>query len=312
MDKRKLMMDLAEGRASSSVPAAFFLHFDEEHKRGQAAVEKHLEYFRATDMDFVKIQYEHPFPSLPEIKKPRDWAGIPVLPPEHFAEPLEVITGIVKAVRKEALVVVTLYSALMHAGHAVGRDLLTAHIDEDPLATAKGLERIAQSILILVRACVKAGVDGFYMSTQGGEAGRFKDPSVFSKAIRPSDLLVMNEAQRLCSFNILHVCDYHGEYADLAPYADYPGHLVNCGTRLGGRELRPTEVARVFNRPFLGGMDRHGVIVHGTKEDIRREVKSVIEKAPPLFALGADCTVPSDLPWENVRVAIDAAHESRR
>jgi uroporphyrinogen decarboxylase len=59
-------------------------------------------------------------------------------------------------------------------------------------------------------------------------------------------------------------------------------------------------------------MDRHGVIVHGTKEEIRREVKSVIEKAPPLFVLGADCTVPSDLPWENVREAINAAHESMR
>jgi uroporphyrinogen decarboxylase len=200
----------------------------------------------------------------------------------------------------------------MHAGHAVGRDLLTAHLDEDPAATAAGLERIAQSILIFVRACVKAGVDGFYMSTQGGEAGRFKDPGVFARAIRPSDLQVMSEIQRTCAFSILHVCDYHGEYAELSPYTDYPGQLVNCGTRLSGRTIEPAEIARLFNRPFLGGMDRHGLIVNGSADDIRREVKRVIEKAPPLFVLGADCTVPSDLPLGNLKAAIDTAHESRR
>ncbi len=246
------------------------------------------------------------------MKQPRDWSRIPVLKADYFAEPLEVVSGIVKAVKKEAVVVITLYSALMHAGHAVGRDLLTAHLDEDPAATAAGLERIAQSILVFVRGCVKAGVDGFYMSTQGGEAGRFKDPTVFAKAIRPSDLLVMSEIQRTCGFNILHVCDYHGEYADLTPYADYPGHIVNCGTRLSGRSMEPAEIARLFNRPFLGGMDRHGVIVSGSRSDIRREVRKVIEKAPALFALGADCTVPSDIPWDNLRSAIDTAHESRR
>ena len=312
MDKRSLMLDLAAGKAVDYVPAAFFLHFDEKHHRGQAAVDRHLEYFRATGMDFVKIQYEHPFPAMPDIKHPRDWARMPVFAPDYFAEPLEVVSGIVKTVKKEAVVVVTLYSALMHAGHAVGRDLLTAHLDENPVATAIGLERIAQSILLFVRGCVNAGVDGFYMSTQGGEARRFKDSSVFAKAIRPSDLQVMSEIQRTCSFNILHVCDYNGEYADLSPYTDYPGHLVNCGTTLSGRTIAPAEIARLFKRPFLGGMDRHGVIASGSQEEIRREVRKVIEKAPPLFALGADCTVPSDIPWENLRAAIDTAHESRR
>ena len=39
------------------VPAAFFTHFDPAYHFGEAAVRKHLEYFRATGMDFVKIQY---------------------------------------------------------------------------------------------------------------------------------------------------------------------------------------------------------------------------------------------------------------
>jgi uroporphyrinogen decarboxylase len=312
MTKRDRMLELAAGNATPGyVPAAFFLHFGPAWSRGQPAVDRHLEYFRATGMDFVKIQYEHPWPALPGVKKPDDWARITPPGPDHFEEPLAVIAGIVKAARKDAVVIVTLYSPFMHAGHATSGELLTDHLSKDPAAVAAGLRKIAQSVLLLVRGCVKAGVDGFYMSTQGGEAGRFASPRVFTEGIMPSDLLVMEEVQRTCAFTILHVCDYHGIYEDLAPYRDYPGHIVNTGVRLSAGPVTPKQAAEVFNRPVMGGMDRHGILVTGTKEQIRAEVSSVLRDAPPLFALGADCTVPADIPWENLRTAIDTAHAGR-
>src|SRR5271169_1041082 len=194
MNLRETMLGIAENKVTPGyVPAAFFLHFDPAFHRGQPAVDRHLEYFRATGMDFVKVQYEHPFPAMPQIKRPADWATIPRLDAQYFAEPLEVISGIVKAVKREALVVVTLYSAVMHAGHAASRELLTEHLEQDPDGTVKGLHIIDESILVFVRECVKRGVDGFYASTQGGEAGRFRDPSLFTRYLKPIDLLVMNE-----------------------------------------------------------------------------------------------------------------------
>ncbi len=51
------MLRLAAGPTEPGyVPAAFFLHLDGQHHRGQPAVDLHLEYFRATEMDFIKIQ----------------------------------------------------------------------------------------------------------------------------------------------------------------------------------------------------------------------------------------------------------------
>jgi uroporphyrinogen decarboxylase len=309
MNRRSLMLDLAHGRKTPGcVPAAFFLHFDEAHRRSQAAVDRHLEFFRATGMDLVKIQYEHPFPRMPEIRRPRDWRDMKPLPTDHFEEPLAVVDGIVKAAGREAVVVVTLYSALMLAGQAAGRDLLTAHLEEDPESTAEGVRRIAESLLGFVRGCVSRGVDGFYASTQGGEAGRFTDPTLFARFIKPCDLLVMEEIRRTCACSILHVCDYHGRYADLQPYADYPGQIVNCGTALSGGSLEPRDIAALFNRPFMGGMDRLGIIATGPREEIQREARRLIGGAPDLFMLGADCTVPPGTPWDNLAAAIGAAH----
>ncbi len=312
MNKRALMLDLAAGKKPGRyVPAAFFLHFDPAHHRGKAAVDRHLEFFHATGMDLVKMQYEHPYPKLSDVRKPGDWTRVPRLTADHYAEPLEVVSGLVKAAGREAVVVVTLYSAVMLASQATSRDLVTAHLDEEPQSVTAGLMRIAENILVFVRECAKRGLDGFYMSTQGGEAGRFRDPSTFTRFIKPSDLLVMREIERTFAFNILHVCDYHGEYDDLDPYADYPGHIVNCGMRLRSGPLTPKQVAARFGRPFMGGMNRLGILATGTKEQVRAEAASVLREAPDLFMLGADCTVPSDTSWENLKTAIDVAHEGR-
>ena len=34
-------------------------------KKGKPAIDKHMEYYRYTGMDFVKIQYESVFPPIP-------------------------------------------------------------------------------------------------------------------------------------------------------------------------------------------------------------------------------------------------------
>jgi uroporphyrinogen decarboxylase len=291
------------------IPAAFFIHFDPAYHFGEAAVKKHLEYFRATGMDFVKIQYEKTFPQIPAIKRPADWAAMPSYPLEFYEPVLSAVRGLVKAAKPEALVLMTLYSPFMCAGHTTSLPMLTAHLEESPDAVRKGLEAITESLMRFVKECVRIGVDGFYASTQGGEAGRFSNPAVFTRHVKPFDLVLMNEMKRSCPFNILHVCDYNAPYSDLSPFVDYPGHVVNCNPQLTGRTLPWGEIARMFGRPCMGGMDRHGLIAKAGPAEIGREVTRVLNEASRPFMLGADCTLPGDIRWESIRAAIDAAHD---
>jgi len=308
-NKRDAMMALLDkGARQDYVPAAFFLHFDPAFHFGQPAVRKHLEYFRHTGMDFVKIQYERTFPPLPEIKRPEDWRKVPSYKLDFYQPVLEAVQGLVTEAKKEALVLVTLYSPFMCAGHATSLPLLTAHLQENPEPVRKGLESITDSLMLFVRECIRLGVDGFYASTQGGEAGRFTDPQVFSRHVKPFDLVLMNEMNRSCPFNILHVCDYNGPYADLSPYLDYPGHVVNCNPQLTTGKLSWKDIARMFKRPCMGGLDRHGVIASGSGEQVGKAAAAALKEATPPFVLGADCTLPADANWDNIRAAVAAAH----
>src|SRR5262245_6169544 len=109
MDKRAMMLSLAHDTAAPDyLPAAFFLHFDSAYHRGQAAIDRHLEFFRATGMDFVKIQYEQVLPPGPPIRAPEDWANVPLYPDAFFEEPVRVAEGLVRATKAEALVIMTL------------------------------------------------------------------------------------------------------------------------------------------------------------------------------------------------------------
>lgn len=309
MNKRDTMLSLIDDATSPAyIPAAFFLHFDSAYHQGQAAIDKHLEFFRATGMDFVKIQYEQPFPASTPIHKPEDWAHAPLCSEEFFDATIHVVEGLVKAARSDALVIVTLYSPFMWAAHLAD---ITNHLKENPEAAKKGLEIMTENVLTLVRGCKRAGVDGFYASSQGGEAFRFHDTNIFEKYIKPTDLAVWDELSS-CSFNILHICDYEGGYDDLAPFLDYPGHVVNSSLKVGEQTLTPEDASHLFGRPFMGGMERKGVLATGNTESIQQAVTDVLAQAPEQFVLAADCTVPSDTPWENLRTAIETAHRHRQ
>jgi uroporphyrinogen decarboxylase len=169
---------------------------------------------------------------------------------------------------------------------------------------------MTENVLALLRGCRRVGVDGFYVSTQGGEAFRFPGTDLFQKYIKPTDLAVWNEIQS-CIFNVLHICDYAGSYDDLTPFLDYPGNVVNCSLKVGEQTIGPRNLAEMFGRPFMGGLERKGVIATGSLDDIRQAADVVLAEAPERFILAADCTVPSDTPWEHLKTAIDTAHHSR-
>jgi len=289
-------------------PAAFFLHFDKDHKLGSAAAARHLEYFQATDMDFVKVQYEREYTRVPFLQKPSDWSKLTPRGLDFYEPQIDTLRQIVKAKKRDALIIMTLYSPFMWAGHSATLPVLLRHMEEDPHAVKRGLDTLVESQLLFIRACVAAGVDGFYMSTQGSETGQLSSPSLFLDYVKPSDLVGMKEAASRCAFNIVHVCDYNGPYSSYDAVLDYPGQVVSCCPRLTGGTLSWQQISALFGRPGMGGMERKGLIFSGSLEEIRREARRVVEGAPRRFILGADCTVPGDTDWSRIRAAIDAAH----
>jgi uroporphyrinogen decarboxylase len=309
-NKRERMLGWLAGQSTPNyTPAAFFLHFGNDYKSGSAAAKRHLEFFRETDMDFLKIQFEQTYSRQEFLQKPADWSKLKLARLDFYEPLLQTVRELVKAEKKNSLILMTLYSPFMCAGHCATAPVLLQHLEENPEAVKKGLEILTESQLLFVRACIKEGVDGFYTSTQGSEARRFSTPAIFSKYVKPFDLVSMKEIATACPFNILHVCDYVAPYANYDAVYDYPGHVVNCNVKLSDRQISEQEITKLFKRPFMGGLDRHGIISTGTPAQVEAEIRQVVSNSPRPFILGADCTVEADTNWDRLKHAISVAHQ---
>jgi uroporphyrinogen decarboxylase len=309
-NKRDRMLAWLAGQgAPNYTPAAFFLHFGNDYKSGPAAAKRHLEFFRHTGMDFLKIQFEQTYSRQEFLQKPADWSKLKLAKLDFYEPLLQTVRELVRAEKKNSLILMTLYSPFMCAGHCATAPVLLQHLEENPEAVRKGLEILTASQLLFVRACIKEGVDGFYTSTQGSEAKRFSNPAIFTKYVKPFDLVSMKEISTACPFNILHVCDYVAPYANYDAVIDYPGHVVNCNVKLAERQISGQEITSLFKRPFMGGLDRHGIVTTGTPAQVEAEIRQVVKNSPRPFLLGADCTVEADTNWDRLQHAISVAHQ---
>jgi len=310
--KRDLMMQVLDMSAKPDyIPAGFFMHFG---VKGDAAVKAHLEYFRATDMDFVKIQYdEKELPRNDQIKTPKDWVKMPILTEEWFEPHLYLLKNLIKELKNEAMIIQTMYSPYQVAKQAVPWELLVEHVKQDAESVCRGMENITLSIMHFANAAARIGVDGFYTCAQGGETNRVADHSLFNRAIKNFDMILYKEVAQLVPYNMLHICDYDGNYEDFAKkFNDYPGQVINVPLAADNKPLSLSDAAKIFNRPVMGGLDRHGAINTGTPEDVKKATIEVLKSAPANVILSANCTVDKKTtPIENIKTAIKTAHEFR-
>ena len=102
--RERLLQVLDQSRPNEYVPAAFFLHF--ENKLGRKAVQDHKDFYRATNMDFVKVFYEIIVPKL-EINSGKDWEKVPVYGEDFFEPQVAVIEDLAKEFNGEAFILPT-------------------------------------------------------------------------------------------------------------------------------------------------------------------------------------------------------------
>jgi uroporphyrinogen decarboxylase len=306
MNKVERVRAALAGAEVDRVPASFWFHFPRDKARGEASVKAHLDYYRASGIDFLKIMNEHPYQANINLKTPADWRQVRPAPlsSSFYQGQLDEIKRIVDALQGECLTVTTIFGPFSSGNHAAN-NLVTEHLKTDPAPVSQGLAAIAESLAEFAVACVEAGASGIYYSAQGGEADRFTEEA-FLRYIKPHDLTVLNAVKDDGEFHLLHICKDH---IRLPLYADYPGHAVNWAATKNNLNLK--EGQALFKRPVVGGMGDRGIIVDGSPEAIQGAVQKVIaDFGARGLIVGADCTLPTDIAVDNIRLAVEATARS--
>jgi uroporphyrinogen decarboxylase len=286
--------------------------------------ERHIEYYRATGLDIMKVMNDTGYAPVGTVKieRPEDWAHLQPTPLSDpaFQSHMEGLRGIVEAIGDEVLIMTTAFNpynqavAILRASDpnkyevsGDAREALLHHLRTNPRPVMEGLQVIAEDLAGYYRACItETGINGIYYSAQGGERDLMSDAE-HGSYVKPYDLHVLNEVGEVAEFIVGHYC---GKGINLERFVDYPVQMANWAHQSDNLSL--SEGKRLFGgMPVLGGLDERGPLVYGPREALREEVRAAVaemsapdETYPPRgFMLGAGCTVPGDTDLDNLTYA---------
>ena len=323
MNKKERLMAVLNHQKPDRIPVGFWFHFEGEQADGDACVKAHVNYYRESGIDFIKIMSDGlGYPLRATIRCAADWRNVQPLPKNDpfFEKTVERCAAINALVGEECYTFYNFFSPFnivracdVFTPEALqGRtwdETVMAHLREDPDAMRHALNVIAGDLAVLAERVIhEGGCLGIYQSLQGAEKGRMSREE-YDSIVKPSDMIVINAFNAVSPYNLLHMCSWAGFPNNLDYWKDYPCRVKNWGT--GVEELPIWDGVSYFgpDTVLLGGLDnrRDHPLYCGNKEQVQQEVRNVLSHMGDTpFILGADCTVPNTIDLDHIRWVIEA------
>lgn len=319
MTKRERVIHAIKGLPVDAVPVSFSVHFPKDRRHGETAVEDHLRFFRETDTDIQKLMNENLTPDMGPIQVPEDWKQVKTMTMQdaYMQEQMELTKRVLDLSDPDAFRIGTLHgicASTIHPiehryGYVEVRQMLCDHLRQNKGPVLDAMKRIADVQCELARSYVEAGMDGVYYAALGGEDRFFTDEE-FAEYMEPFDKQIMSAIREAGGNVLLHICKdglNMRRYASYGSFAD----VVNWGVYEAPYSLEDGK--KLFDGcAILGGLahDRESVLYKGDEEQIRAAVHQLIkENGREKFIIGADCTMPGDIPYAKLRAVVEAARE---
>ncbi|MEC5318132.1 hypothetical protein VSX61_04185 [Brenneria populi subsp. brevivirga] len=328
-NKRQIFFDSLDNK-NETVLASIWHHFlnsDEQvyGYRNDAVIKKNIiaqqQFYHKNRPDFTKIMSDafllHPSVLNTEINSVQDFKNIQSIggDNEWIIKQVEAIKAIVSSYHGEIASIYNIFAPAYYFRLKFDmvdndRNKFPRLVEEDPYLFSLALDRIADDITLLVEKLInEAHIDGIYLCVQSVQSPTFSEEN-YHKYIEPSQLRVLNSANQLSDYNVLHICGFEGRVNDLRHFAHYPIKAVNWATCVENISLE--EGKRIFpGKALLGGFDNRtqGALYQGLLDEIEKQTKEIIAKNGKAgLLLGADCSVPKETDFKNIQFAARIAN----
>ena len=318
MTKKERVLAAVRGEEPDAIPSCFSLHFPKACNSGEAGVKAHLDFFRETDTDILKIMNENLVPNYGPMNHADQYESLLPAFGTHdpwMQEQLDFTRRILDRCEPGAFTLGTLHGITASALHPLekmgfsyeeARTLQVSLLRENPKKMLSAFQRIADGMCELARGYIEAGVDAVYYAALGGERCYFTDEE-FAEWIEPFDKQIMAAVREAGGYCFLHICK---SGLNMERYRDYHSacDVVNWGIYEAPMSLE--EGRRLFpGKTVMGGLpNRHGVLVDGDANAVRAAVRDVIAAwGRRGLIIGADCTLATEQDLSLVRAAVEAA-----
>jgi uroporphyrinogen decarboxylase len=294
-------------------PFSFWYHFGLQHMPGRKYAEAQIDFYRAFDVDFIKIMNDYPYPlprGLDVLVTEEDWKRVePVAgSDECWVEQLEALSIINREIGKEVPFVETIFSPWTTAR----RLTRTGDIGEArlryPETLLSAMDAIATSLADYAVEAIERGAAGIFLSL-GAATDDVMTAEDYKIWGRPFDLRVLNAVAESV-FNVLHI---HGKRIHFDTLLDYPVQALNWShftTAPSLKDARPRT-----RKAILGGVNEATIDYRSASEVENQVVHALAEVGPRGLMVTPGCTVPTDTPVRSllgIKSALDGRTRTSR
>jgi uroporphyrinogen decarboxylase len=310
MDKIERVINALRGEDVDRPPFSFWYHFGLQHLPGTAHAEAEIEFYRAHDLDFVKVMNDYPYPlphGLAVVDAEDDWKRIEPIDGTDVAwdEQLSALSTMTDAIGKEALFIDTIFSPWTTARRLARSSGLLAARRQFPETVLAAMNSIATSLANYAREAVARGAAGIFLSL-GAATESVMSAEEYSMWGRPFDLKIL-DAVRDAPFNVLHI---HGTRVHFDSLLDYPVSAINWSHYTTAPTLK--EGFEKSGKTVMGGINET-TASHVSAPEIAQQVADTIgEIGPRRLIVTPGCSIPTDTPVRNMNAVKTAVEGCRR
>lgn len=317
MNNKERVINSLNGLKVDRIPYTFSKHFPADFTYGEIGVKNHIDFYRESGVDIMKIMNEQLMPYIGKIQRPEDWLQVKQLGKDSSFITLQL--DFVKRIMDElgpdhyylvtvhGLIASTIHVSLKQLGFYDARRIHAQHLREKPEVMKDVHAYMAELLTRLVEGCASLGADGIYFASLGGDDEYLTDRE-FADGIAPFEVQILKQAKEDFKLtNFLHMCK---DRLQIERYLDYSDvvDVVNWGIHENKISLQ--EGARLFpGKTILGGFNNQDKdLLSGNRPVILEKTRGILTEMgrETKFILGADCTFPTQIDDASFKMVKDA------
>lgn len=299
MNKIERVTNALKGDEVDRPPFSFWYHFGLQHVSGRKHAEAELDFYRAYDLDFLKVMSDYPYPlpdGLEAVATAEDWRRIEPIDPNDrcWDEQLLALSIINDAIGNDAMFIETIFSTWTTARRLARSGSLTAMRQRDPETLLRAMDAISTSLAGYAKLVMGRGAAGIFLSL-GAATNDVMTVEEYETWGRPFDLKILG-AVTGAPFTVLHI---HGKQIHFDSLLDYPVSAFNWSHFATQPSLRDGKMRSA--RTVMGGIDEANAS-HVSAPEIREQAeKAIREVGPRGLIVTPGCSVPTDTRERSLR-----------
>lgn len=308
MNKIERMDRVLNGQAVDYAPLSLWYHFGVQHGGGADFARITLGYFKAYDLDFLKVMSDYFYP-MPEgmdaVKTKADLAKVARFDVRdcEWREQFKALEIINRELDGVAYTLDTVFDPWQVLKRSLCGEHLATLMETESDALLAALDVVTENIIDYCKTSLSLGTTGIFMSVPAGK--EIMDRDKFLKFCKPFAFRIFDAVKDPGRLNTAHI---HGDSLWFEDCLDFPVPVLNWWDR-GPDGPSLAWVKKHFDGCVMGGIDQDRV-TRVTREFLKAHVKEGRKLGGDRrFILANGCSIPTWTEPGAIHAIVSAARE---